>query len=286
MRKFAIALAAILLTGCFHSFHELGEAGTGAVGIALEWDNAEDASTPLHGITASFWGDGAAFSKEFSSIEDVAGAVMQLPAGEYDVLVMANMTLADGYIVQGIPATRAAAGDVTVSLRDPASSPRQAWFGFKRIRVPEGGISLADIPMRRLLPTVDMEIANLPAGTAIEYMVSSVAGIINLTAKDTDGKYGMPGDGSDQPSFSARTIRLMPTGSGISRIIIILTLTTPDGNTLTVTCDAPRTDIGKTYSIQLDYNTLRPYMYFDSAVISPWEDGWTVSGEILNPQNK
>ena len=43
-------------------------------------------------------------------------------------------------------------------------------------------------------------------------------------------------------------------------------------------------EVGKDYILDLDYNELQPYMYINSSSISPWEDGWTVDGEILNPQ--
>ena len=95
-----------MLTGCFHKMHELkpsewGDVPVGYVAASFQWDQAGDAAEAVHGITLSFGGNGASFSKNYNSVEEVSADLVQLPVGDYDILVTANMTEADGYILTG-----------------------------------------------------------------------------------------------------------------------------------------------------------------------------------------
>lgn len=281
MKNILYTIAAVLLlTGCFHQFHEKMD-GTGSVAVALRWEQAGDAGTPIHSLTFSVGG----FTKAYASAEEAASDLLQLPAGEYDILVTANMTEADGYLLSGMPATRAGLPEVRVSLRDPASNTSQAWFGVARASVREGEVTVVETKLQRLLSTLTVNIANLPEGTVITRTLSNVAGEVILTAQDGGGRYGVPGSGTvPDITLPGGAVNLLPTASGAQRCILTLGITSAAGIPLTVVCDAPRTEPGKGYTLDLDYNTLQPYMYISPSSISSWADGWTVSGEILNPK--
>ena len=75
----------------------------------------------------------------------------------------------------------------------------------------------------------------------------------------------------------------MPTASGQSRCYLTLSVTTPDGTRLTYLADAPRMECGRAYVVELDYTKLRPYMLLSAFTINDWTEGWTISGEIINP---
>lgn len=283
MRKYAILMAALLLTGCFHEFHEkMDESGT--VAVALQWEQAEDAATPIQHITYSIGN----FTKFFASVEEYAGELLQLPAGEYDILVTANMTEADGYFLSGLGCATKSDGslpEVKVSLLNPASSPAQAWFGVGHASVKEGDITVVEPLLQRLLSTLTVNIANIPAGTKMTLTLGNVAKEVILTAKDNTGRYGVPGSETVADiTIPGSAVNLMPTASGQERCILSIELTSAAGIPLTVVCNAPRMETGKSYTLDLDYTKLQPYMYINSSSISPWEDGWTVDGEILNPQ--
>ena len=79
-------------------------------------------------------------------------------------------------------------------------------------------------------------------------------------------------------------MNLLPTVAGKDRCKLKLDIVSGAGVALSTICDVPRLDPGKGYTLNLDYDKLQPYMYITSSSISPWEDGWTVSGEVLNPQ--
>ena len=273
--------AVLLLAGCFHEPHEQ-TAGTGAVALALQWEQSGDAATPIHNITCTIGG----ITRVYAGAEEAAGELLHLPAGEYDLLVTANMTESEGYILGGLPAAKAGLPEVGVSLRDPASNPSQAWFAVARARVREGEVSVVEARLQRLLSTLTVNIANLPAGTAVTRTLSNVAGEVILTAQDGGGRYGIPGSvTAPDITLPGHSTNLLPAAAGAERCLLTLSLVTPAGIPLTVVCDVPRTEAGKGYTLDLDYTRLRPYMYIDSSSINPWADGWTVSGEILNPEN-
>lgn len=280
MKKYLYILAAVLLsTGCFHDFHEKMD-GHGQLAVSLQWALSEDAGTSVHNLAYAIAGTGTSFTQFFAGPAQASSELLLLPAGEYDILVTVNMTGADGYAVEGLPVTKAGAGlsDIPASLQDPASSPEQAWYAFTHVDVQEGGVTVAPLQLKRLLATLDVDIDNIPAGTKMDMDIASVAQSVNLVS-------GAPSTDSKVVSHSAGRINILPTAAGVERFLLTLTLTTPDGNTLTVEGNVPRADVGKTYTLEMDYNTLQPYMNFSAGEIGPWGEKWTVSGEILNPRN-
>ena len=42
-------------------------------------------------------------------------------------------------------------------------------------------------------------------------------------------------------------------------------------------------ECGRAYVVELDYTKLRPYMLLSAFTINDWTEGWTISGEIINP---
>jgi len=280
MRKYAIALAALLLTGCYHEFHEI-TADRSSVAVALQWEQPEDAGTFLHNIT--FSADG--ITRSFDTPREASAEQLQLPDGEYDILVTANMTEADSFILSGLPGTKAGLPDVRVSLRNPLANPAQAWYGISHASVQKGKATVAEAKLQRLMCTLTVNIANVPAGTTIIHTLANVAKEVRLTAQDDAGRYGVPGTETvGKLTVDTYPINLFPTVSGKGRSLLTLEIITAAGSELTVLCDAPRMEVGKSYILELDYTKLQPYMYITPYSISAWEDGWTVSGEILNSQ--
>lgn len=284
-------VAAVLFTGCYHKMHELkpsewGDVSVGYVASTFQWDQADDAAEAIHDITLSFGGSAASFTNNYDSVEDVSADLVQLPVGDYDVLVTANMTEADGYILTGLPATRAGLGNIKVSLKNPASSPAQAWYGVTHVTVTEDDICVEEINLQRLLSTLAVSIDNLPSGADVVLTLSNIARNVDLTAKDSGGNYGLPStELVGDLNIPNGTNRLLATASGKERCMLTVDITTQAGLKLTSLCDAPRMEVGKTYTLNLDFNAISPYMYLTTYNISDWEVGWTVSGEVLNPNN-
>ena len=200
--------------------------------------------------------------------------------------------------------------DTRVSLADPSSSPRQSWYAVTHATVREDEITVAEFRLQRLLSELTVIVSNVPTGAAITASVERVARDVLLTHRDGLGRYGVPAsdgfltvtlgaltaaatvpDGS--PSGPAATVpggsavgatrTLMPTAGGQPRCYLSLTVTTPEGTPLTYMADAPRMECGRAYVVELDYTKLRPYMLLSAFTINEWTDGWTISGEIINP---
>ena len=298
-RSIAALAATLLFTGCFHEIHELGplNAGEGLLGTSLGWERPDDEGTAIHGLTIAVGGAAAPFSRTYKDAMEAAGELIPVPAGKNDVLVTVNMTDADGFAVSGMPATRAdaAVGDVIVSLKNPASSPRQAWFAVAGADIKDREITIVEPKLQRLLSVLTVNLANVPSGTKVVISLGNVARSVNLTAKDASGRWGLPsadseGDlqiasltASSGGPLAVESFTLLPTASAFQRSVLIFDITPTSGNKMQCVCDAPRMEGGKAYTLDLDYNALQPYMYLDTCSITAWEEGWTVSGEILNP---
>ena len=258
---------------------------------------AEDAGTAVHALSVAVGGAAAPFSKTYKDAREAAGELIPVAAGKNDILATVNLTDTDGFSVNGMPATKAdaAVGDVVVSLKNPVSSPAQAWFGVAGAEIRDRDITIVEPVLQRLLSTISVNLNNVPAGTKVVLTLGNVAKSVNLTAKDANGRWGLPssesvGDlqiaslaaASDGP-LDVEGFTVLPTASAFDRCILTIDVTTASGNKTQSVCDAPRTESGKAYTLDLDFTALKPYMYLDSYSISPWEDGWSVNGEILNP---
>ena len=307
MRRFAILLAVLPLAGCFHDIHELPSgrhssaqspySGESLLATTLVWEMPEDAGTSIHSLTLSAGGAVTPFTKQYKDAKEAASQLIPVSPGKIDILATVNMTDSDGFSLSGMPATRAdaAVGDVVVSVKDPASSPAQAWFGVTGTEVKDREITFAQAKLQRLMSSFTLNLSNVPAGTRVEITLSNVAQSVNLTAKDASGRWGLPSTDSVGPfviaALSAASdgplkldgFTVLPTALAFSRCILTIDVTSAGGNKTRSVCDAPHMDVGKGYTLNLDYSALKPYMFLDTCSISLWEDGWTVNGEILNP---
>ena len=308
--------AMLLLTACYHDQHELQPnqydgKPVGYLTPLLLWDDPADAgtTTTIDDIRFTVSGTGGTtVANRFNNTESAADLLQQLPVGEYDLLVTADMDEAHGYVLENVGAdtrstTRAdeefhtALPDIRVSLSQPSSSPRQSWYAVTHATVREDEITVAEFHLQRLLSELSVIVSNVPTGAAITASVERVAHDVLLTHRDGQGRYGVA-DREDYLTVSlgalaadpadAATLRhddhtLMPTAGGQERCYLSLSVTTPEGTQLTYLADAPRMECGKTYVVELDYTKLRPYMLLSAFTINDWTEGWTISGEIINP---
>ena len=302
------AAAMMLLTACYHDKHELipneneGQP-VGYVAPQLLWEDEADEPAITSIDALSFWiqgSDGGNRTREFGSVEESADWLQQLPAGEYDILVTADMDEPSGYVLTatGTPAENMLT-PTSVSLRDAASSPRQSWYAVTHVTIREEEITVAEFKLQRLLPTLTVNVTGVPAGTKVAVAVEQVAESVLLTEKDANGRYGVIQSAETKADFGLLTPaaddattfrldgkRLMPTAASQSRSLLRITTTEADGNVLVSTADCPRMELGRYYTLDFQYAVLSPYMRFEAMTINDWTEGWTISGEILNPTNK
>ena len=313
---FLAAAAMMLLTACYHDQHEempseYGDQPVGYLTPLLLWDDPADAgtTTTIDDIRFTVSGTGGTtVANRFNNTEAAADWLQQLPVGEYDLLVTADMDETHGYVLENVGAdthstTRAdeefhtALPDTRVSLSQPSSSPAQAWYAVTPATVKADEVTVAEFHLQRLLSELSVIVHNVPTGAAISASVERVARDVLLTHRDGQGRYGV----ADREDFltvslgalsadpaDAATLRhddhtLMPTAGGQERCYLSLSVTTPEGTQLTYMADAPRMECGKAYVVELDYTKLRPYMLLEAFAINDWTEGWTISGEIINP---
>ena len=308
--------AMLLLTACYHDQHELQPnqydgKPVGYLTPLLLWDDPADAgtTTTIDDIRFTVSGTGSTtVANRFNNTEAAADWLQQLPVGDYDLLVTADMDEAHGYVLENAgtdtrSATRAdeefhtALPDTRVSLSQPSSSPAQAWYAVTHATVKPDEVTVAEFHLQRLLSELTVIVRNVPTGAAITASVERVASDVLLTHRDGQGRYGVA-DREDYMTVSlgalaadpadAATLRhddhtLMPTAGGQERCYLSLAVTTPDGTPLTYLADAPRMECGKAYVVELDYLKFRPYMLLSAFTINEWTDGWAITGEIINP---
>lgn len=311
---FLAVAAMMLLTACCDDKQELqpnqyGGKPVGYLTPQLIWEDPDDAGAAIDDIRFTFSGTGGTtVTQRFDDTGTAADWLQQLPVGDYDVLVTVDMDEQHGYVLENAATrgtTRAddeatvttALPDTRVSLADPSSSPRQSWYAVTHATVKEDEITVAEFHLQRLLSEISVIVSNVPTGAAITASVERVAHDVLLTHRDGQGRYGV----ADREDFltvslgtlaadpaDAATLRhddhtLMPTAGGQERCYLTLSVTTPEGTRLTYLADAPRMECGKAYVVELDYTKLRPYMLLSAFTINDWTDGWTISGEIINP---
>lgn len=314
-----MALAAmLLLSACYHDQHEempseYGDQPVGYLTPLLLWEDEDEAeagaTTTIDDIRFTVSGtNGTTAANRFNNTEAAADWLQQLPVGNYDLLVTVDMDEANGYILGNVgtdtrSTTRAdedvttALPDTRVSLADPSSSPAQSWYAVTHATVKADEVTVAEFHLQRLLSELTVIVHNVPTGAAISASVERVAHDVLLTHRDGQGRYGV----ADREDFltvslgalaadpaDAATLRhddhtLMPTAGGQPRCYLTLAVTTPEGTRLSYLADAPRMECGKTYVVELDYAKLRPYMLLEAFTINDWTEGWTISGEIINP---
>ena len=314
-----MALAAmLLLSACYHDQHEempseYGDQPVGYLTPLLLWEDEDEdeagATTTIDDIRFTVSGtNGTTTANRFNNTEAAADWLQQLPVGNYDLLVTVDMDEANGYILGNVgtdtrSTTRAdedvttALPDTRVSLADPSSSPAQSWYAVTHATVKADEVTVAEFHLQRLLSELTVIVHNVPTGAAISASVERVAHDVLLTHRDGQGRYGV----ADREDFltvslgalaadpaDAATLRhddhtLMPTAGGQPRCYLTLAVTTPEGTRLSYLADAPRMECGRAYVVELDYTKLRPYMLLEAFTINDWTEGWTISGEIINP---
>ena len=312
---FLAAAAMMLLTACYHDQHEempseYGDQPVGYLTPLLLWEDQADAGAAIDDIRFTVSGtNGTTVTHNFTDTESAAEWLQQLPVGDYDLLVTVDMDEAHGYLLQNVgtdtrsmtradePTFTTALPDTRVSLAEPSSSPAQSWYAVTHATVKADEITVAEFHLQRLLSELSVIVHGVPTGAAITASVERVARDVLLTHRDGQGRYGVA-DREDYMTVSlgalaadpadAATLRhddhtLMPTADGQERCYLSLNVTTPDGTPLTYLADAPRMECGKAYVVELDYTKLRPYMLLSAFTINDWTEGWTISGEIINP---
>ena len=274
--------------------------GYGFLGNDLEWEDIADVKSEITHLKYTVTGaNGVLETHEFNSPSEASEWIIPLPAGEYDVLVAANMNKANGFeLGETVPSKASHTLPATYThLTNASSNPKQAWNGIAHATVVNNKMATAHLDLDRLLALFTLKVTNVPNGTVIDVSMRNAANYVTLTQEHVAGHWGDPStDISDDITLGRLTasnaltgideFKVFPTAKGLDETIIFFHIKTNKGIDLDYEGRAPKMENGKKYILELDYPKLTPFMYITTAgPINDWTDKWSYDGEVLNPQN-
>lgn len=291
VRYIILMTAAVALAACSHDVHDFdGDETTGYLAAHLVWEQADDINTHVNNLHIAVDGTHR-LTADFSTKEEVATWLQQLPVGDYDVLVTADMSAADGYQLTD---------DGAVSVSNPSVSPSQAWFAMDHVTLRHDQITTANLTLQRLMASLSVTVRNVPDDVSLTVSACHVAASVALNQRDGSGRLGLPAESTlsvNVPCSANMSLtraatqatgwhRLLPTASGQSRSLVEILCTHPDGRQVLCMCDFPRMESGHSYEVAVNYSDLRPYMYFEWYRINDWTESAVINSEVPMPDEE
>ena len=282
---FAAFAAFLLITSCTQGIHELKPSGkpTGYLIPTFQWANPEDAGTDIHDLVVAVEGADNAFSKHFDQMQELISSPLEMPVGQCSVLFLANASEADGYKLNGLPATKASG---VISLA-PAGHPEKQVYGSRvGVVVEDGELVRTSASLSAVLPTLTLLLQHIPAGVDVNVLFDNMAKDVLLSTQAEN--WVAPGqEGSGPYSLGTLTsenntlsLLVLPTQAGQTNSTFTLDFMLGASRHIQCKMFAPPIAAGKKYTVGLDFNTISLEMHLDSYTISDWEEGWTYSGYV------
>lgn len=287
-----ISLAALLFAAC----SDKEGPSEPSISFSLDWADSTDEGIVVSDTRAwVFQYDGKLVAENQSSTnQGKALDIYAVDGGEYMMVAVVNM------VAPFSVAKSTTSNDLVFKLEDASSSPPHAYFSVTSVSVKTDKNTQATVSLRRVLSELSIEVEGAPQGTTLVASINSVADGILPLQKDEDGDYGRATSGSKNivnipeattidGTISTQTMRLMPTAleaatrADDANSHLHFVFTHADGSTLESFAEAPAMKASGKYSLKMKYSELKPYMRIDPVEINDWEEGWIVSGEILNP---
>ncbi len=275
---------------CDNDPHE-GERG---LAIALGWQDESDKGTPIDDLRLWIYkADGEPVEEyRYDNARDIASRLYELPAGDYVLVAAANL-VEPFALEEGIGNGVKPYEGLTFTLSDASASPAHAFYGVTEVSVSGEGVERTSILLRRVLAELDVTLEGVPDGATLAVSVTDAATGLLPACKDADGEYGtatnhantavLPEATASGGTLSTATMRLMPTVADSDRSHLHFLLTLADGTVQEFDADAPAMKPSGKYQVTLQYADMKPYMWLDPLSINDWTEGWTIGGEILNP---
>jgi len=232
---------------------------------------------------------------DYSSSSELSDNLLDLTAGDYTIVATSK--------TQDIFSVDETSGetklqDFCMILKDPSSSPEEAFYGLKKINVESESFNTVEIPMNRIFSEIHLTLKNLPDDIikVSAYVTNAATGFYpgtgSLTSDITDvllGEVNVENGTADIP-----TCRLMPvTNSVITKsddssdtttgTLITFKLYKKDGSVFTSIAQLPVIESGGIYFHEFDFSDLLPEVILDLLNIADWGENEPVYGEILNP---
>lgn len=268
------------------------------ISVALNWADDNDKEIEISDVRVWIYqADGKLIiDKHYTSKQQVALDIHAVDNGEYMVVAAINL-VAPFSIGKEISSQ-----ELLFKLDEVSSSPAHAHYSVTNLSVKANENTKATISLRRILSEFSIEVEGAPQGTTLVASINNVADGILPLQKDEDGDYGratsvsknvvtIPEATTIDGAISTQTMRLMPTAlqaatrANTTNSNLHFVFTHADGTIIICDAEAPAMKASGKYSLKMKYPELKAYMRIDPIKINDWEEGWTVSGEILNPEN-
>ena len=297
-----VALAATLLaTGCFQDIHEIDPSKhVGYVVPELNWGDPALAGTEIHDLLVSVYSGEDSYSKHYTNVRDIAREPLEVPAGESEILVLANATEADGYQISGLPATKFTMMEAMLCIGKDIPA-QNCYAAISPVNMITGVIKKPLLPLCPVFPTLELIMSNIPQDLKVLAVQGDVAAGVRLVEQD-----GRVGTGSAEQiddrvlglvNGTPSTVLTHPTVAGKKECSITFEVFEPDPTVKNSMVAQPRQGIvdyaliltyvvkldvplvcGTNYKIEMDFNSMFPEMHLSSYTISDWEIGFTYDG--------
>ena len=279
--------AALLLVGCNHGSLEPSpyDVPVGYFVPEFHWTDYEAVGTEIHDLMFVVGGNGLSYTKHFYNTREAAQTSLALPVGESGVVYFANATEADGYYFDGLPDTKGADSGITLTS---IGRPSKQFFGGRLlVNMTENAERHATADLNPVMPTLTMDIFNIPDDVTVQVVLDNMAKNIVLSplgdkwAAAGKEAYGALNLGRLSSENSRVSQLVLPTVATDERTSISLTLT--PGNAPAIQCKlyAPRIEVGKKYAVELDFLDLATEMHTSSFVINEWGSASDYSGHVF-----
>lgn len=286
-----LTLAVMLLMlaqSCGKSFHS---EENGSVSVELTFADPEDAEkTELNDVRLwIFNSDGSLVDKfGYGAAAELALQRYHLKAGRYLFVTAENLT--DPFTYSGDIAT-----GLFFGLGNPDSSPEHAFYGVTEAEAKDDGSGIVRSEIRRVLSELTIMTTEAPSRARLNATVRSVATGIFPARKGSDESYGLaakdevkginiPEGKESDGSIRTPVLRLMPSYEGCLTTLIHITVTLPNGIVHESDIMTPVMHPSGKYILTFRYPEMSAYMTVTPYKINEWTEGWTVNGEILNPE--
>ena len=259
------------------------------ISATLSWADLADAGREIKNVKVWIFQAGGKLvsEREYSSKFLTALDIHPLPVGEYDVVAAVNLIKpfrADG---------NETFSTLSLKLQEASALAEHAHYAVAHISLPKDRNIRANLKLHRILSELTIEVEGVPQGAKLETVVINAAEALVPSQKEADGTWGRASENKQRAKgkiaveqnniIKTETLRAMPTVSNATHAYLHFTFHLADKSLRKCDAEAPLMKPAGKYTLKMKYAELKPFMHIDATRISDWEEGWTISGEILNP---
>lgn len=278
-----IVVMCFVLTSCSKDQHDNEQ------GLAVAFEISD--SDPLDAVTIWVFSSDNILKEEYrySSAREQAANYLPLPAGEYSVVAVTNMT--DAFECNAVKGSTTLDG-LFVELKAPSASPPHIHYTKATATVKATGITVVAMPLSRVLAELQFTIKNIPPEVVrVEAQIANTTkgffpGVGKLSTETQTTDLGMVTPVGGVISFPK--MQLMPVVEYVTRADelqthVRFTFHYDNGGSITFTAQTPAMQNGGVYTPEIEYALFRPGVTLQINAINGWVELPAINGEILYP---